>query len=41
MTAELSDIFHDRKSGVKHIVKISSEVLENDKVFFYSKKGIF
>ena len=40
MTAELSDIFHDRKSGVKHIVKISSEVLENYKFFFYSKKGI-
>jgi len=39
MTAELSDIFPDRKNGVKHIVNLSSKILGEKNIFFYSKKN--
>ena len=38
MTAELSDIFTDRKNGVKHVVNLSSKILGEKNIFFYSKK---
>ena len=38
MTAELSDIFPDRKHGVKHVVNLSSKILGEKNIFFYSKK---
>ncbi len=38
MTAELSDIFLNRSTGVKYIINLSSKILENKKIFFYSKK---
>ena len=39
MTAELSDIFPDRKNGVKHIINLSSKILGEKNIFFYSKKN--
>ena len=39
MTAELSDIFLNRMHGSKYIVKLSSKILEEKKIFFYSKKN--
>ena len=39
MTAELSDIFTDRKNGVKHVVNLSSKILGEKNTFFYSKKN--
>ena len=39
MTAELSDIFSDRVNGVKYIVKLSSKILGEKNIFFYSKKN--
>ena len=39
MTAELSDIFPDRKNGVNHIVNLSSKILGEKNIFFYSKKN--
>ena len=39
MTAELSDIFLDRKYGVKYIVKLSSKILGEKNIFFYCKKN--
>jgi len=39
MTAELSDIFPDRKNGIKHVVNLSSKILGEKNIFFYSKKS--
>ena len=39
MTAELSDIFPNRKNGVKYIIKLSSKILGEKNIFFYSKKN--
>ena len=39
MTAELSDIFPDRKNGVKYVVNLSSKILGEKNIFFYSKKS--
>ena len=39
MTAELSDIFPDRKNGVNHVVNLSSKILGEKNIFFYSKKS--
>ena len=39
MTAELSDIFPDRKKGVNHVVNLSSKILGEKNIFFYSKKS--
>jgi len=39
MTAELSDIFPDRKHGVKHVINLSSKILGEKNIFFYSKKN--
>ena len=39
MTAELSDIFPDRKKGVNHVVNLSSKILGEKNIFFYSKKN--
>ena len=38
MTAELADIFRDRVNGVKYIVNLSSKILGEKNIFFYSKK---
>ncbi len=38
MTAELADIFSDRVNGVKYIVNLSSKILGEKNIFFYSKK---
>jgi len=39
MTAELSDIFKNRKIGAKYIVKLTSSILGKKKTFFYNKKN--
>ena len=39
MTAELSDIFKNRKLGVKHIINLSSKILGDKNTFFYNKKN--
>ena len=39
MTAELSDIFPNRENGVKYIIKLSSKILGEKNIFFYSKKN--
>ena len=39
MTAELSDIFPDRKNGVKYVVNLSSKILGEKNIFFYRKKS--
>ena len=39
MTAELSDIFLERSDGVKYIINLSSKILGDKKIFFYSKKN--
>ena len=39
MTAELSDIFPDRKKGVNHVINLSSKILGEKNIFFYSKKS--
>ena len=39
MSAELSDIFLERSDGVKCIINLSSKILGDKKIFFYSKKS--
>ena len=39
MSAELSDIFLERSDGVKYIINLSSKILGDKKIFFYSKKS--
>ena len=39
MTAELSDIFPNRKKGVKNIINLCSKILGEKNIFFYSVKG--
>ena len=39
MSAELSDIFLERSDGVKYIINLSSKILGEKKIFFYSKKS--
>ena len=39
MTAELSDIFPNRKNGVKNIINLSSKILGGKEIFFYGKKN--
>ena len=39
MSPELSDIFLERSDGVKYIVNLSSKILGDKKIFFYSKKN--
>ena len=38
MTAELSDIFLNRKKGTAHIVNLCSKIFGKKKIYFYNKK---